>query len=793
MKNTVYCLLFVSIYTLCCSTANAQQSKKEEIASKVTEYFFLERENIHVHFDKDVFLTDEKIWFKGYTYHRKGNIPFFSCVNIFATLMDDTGNVVESQLLYGSLGCFSGSFALSNAMKSGRYYVQFYTNWMNNFTEDESFVSEITVINKHSNPVLHNKPDYSKINIALQPEGGTLVNGIINHVGISLTDCNSRPVAGATAVLTDAGGATVKAISLSKKGFGRFDVIPDTAGNHYVIVTVDGVQQRQALPKVQLKGVSLETNSYAVPDKTIIKTRINKLMQVALQKKPLYLLVHKDEKVVISEINFEGETLEQVTAFDNADLFEGLNTIRIIDSDLNQLAERVIYLYPKKKASIEVAKAKNTGSAIELSGKINQPNMNVSISLLPANTITVNEHDDIYSSLLLKPYLDTHKPIPAREYVTEPSRKNQYELDLFLLSQQSKYKWRNIRYNPPKSNYPFDIGLSLKGTISENSGNLKNYKVKVSSVFGRIDETVDINSKNEFYLENLILADSTQLDFYLVKGDEKKQIKLYPQLFNHNRVYNKQYKPQIPICEVAESSGEVADLPEMPDVISKRNVIMLDEVELNANTSKLKHERAFGNSQLRGYKISEGEAHSFFYVLDLIRYHGFDVENNGVSVGIYGRTINTINGQRTTPMIYIDNMMLMSFDQLLMMQTADIDEFYVNQHAIVATVNNKMGIIKMYMKKNFTSSKKKISPTSFLVEDGFAMITAFKNSAYSSTDTRGFENFGVIDWEPLITTNEKGEFTIEIPRTGQNSAKVLIEGFNADGTLVSEVKTISLN
>ncbi|AXG73259.1 hypothetical protein DVK85_03060 [Flavobacterium arcticum] len=792
MKHLLSHKIVLLFLVLISNNLIAQTTKKDEIAKKLTDYFFLERENIHVHFDKDVFLTDESVWFKGYTYHRKNNTPFFACVNIFATLIDNEGNVIESQLLYGNMGTFSGSFKLNDSMKSGRYYVQFYTNWMNNFTEDESFVGEITVVNKNINPSLFNTPNYSKVNIDLHPEGGTLVEGINNNIGISITDCNDKPIPNAKAILVNGNDEAGKELNLNKQGYGKFNLTPDRTKKYKVITTIEGKEYEQTIPPAQLKGVSLEINSYTVPDKTIIKTSINPLMQTSLSGKPLYLVIHKDEKAIITEIDFKHQVLEQTVVMSNLDLFEGLNTIRILDNELNELAERVMYIYPKLTVNVEVrTKPKETDGKIELSGKVNYANMNLSISMLPANTVTIKEHNDIYNSLLIAPYIEYHKTFETKAYLNTISRKNQYELDLFLLNQNSKYKWRNIKNNPPKSNHTFDIGLSLKGTIN-NSGNLKKYKVKVTSFEGMIDETVDINKENEFYLDNLILADSIKLDFFLVKDDTKKQVKLYPQLFNINRVYNKQYNPKATECSITENNNTISDLPELPDHIDI-NTIVLDEVELKGTTNKLKYQKAFGNSQLRGYKIGDDERKSFFYILDLIRYHGFNVETSNGTVSITGRTINTINGQATTPMIYIDNMQVLSFDILWNMQTEDIDEFYVNQHAVVPSVNNRMGIIRIYMRKDYSSKAKNNSPASFLVKNGFKRITPFKNNIYLSTATKGFENFGVIDWEPLITTDEKGGFKLELPHTGQNSIKLLIEGISPDGKLISEIKTINLN
>ncbi|NBL63811.1 hypothetical protein GV828_01205 [Flavobacterium sp. NST-5] len=79
----------VSVFFLAFYDGNAQEvdNKKQAIAKAIEDYFFLERENIHVQFSKEVYLTNEKIWFKGYVYHRKNNLPFYNTTNVYAVFM----------------------------------------------------------------------------------------------------------------------------------------------------------------------------------------------------------------------------------------------------------------------------------------------------------------------------------------------------------------------------------------------------------------------------------------------------------------------------------------------------------------------------------------------------------------------------------------------------------------------------------------------------------------------------------------------------------------------------------
>jgi len=97
------------------------------------------------------------------------------------------------------------------------------------------------------------------------------------------------------------------------------------------------------------------------------------------------------------------------------------------------------------------------------------------------------------------------------------------------------------------------------------------------------------------------------------------------------------------------------------------------------------------------------------------------------------------------------------------------------------------------MEKNFSRpSKGGVNDTGYTITDGFKKAPSFENAVYLSTSDKGFENFGVIDWHPVILPDSKGEFTFKVPHTSQDTVKVLIEGFSVDGKMISEIKTIQL-
>lgn len=785
MKKLTYVLLAMVTLLIINQKTYAQTGRNQEILKAVSDYFFLERENIHAHFDKNVFMTNENIWFKGYIFHRRLNVPFFATINVYANLIDSEGKIIDSKLLYGNIGSFSGNFKLGQNFKSGKYYVQFYTNWMNNFTEDESAIYEVTVVNPTTgagNALA--KADPSKINIEFTPEGGTLLSETANSIGVHVSDCNHNAMAVSSIDITDASGKVIKKVQLNKLGYGRFDLPAENTQGYKGIVTIEDKKHEQPLPASQLKGIALEVNNYAVADKTIIKVRTNKSTAESLGARPVYILIHQDEKATVMELTLSTTNLEQTLALPNTDFVNGMNTIRILDSDLKQLAERMFYKYPKTVLTTELSKKSQNADQLLYQGKVNYPNMNLSISVLPENTICLDNTNDIYGSFLLLPYLDNNKKASGRHYFTTLTKAKHYELDLYLLNQKSKYKWVNIMQYPAKDIYKFDTGITIKGTIPASIDSRLS-RVRLYSLTSGIDEIAEVNEKREFQFENLIISDSSYVNFTLLKrGSEPKELTLAPQTLNVNKKFNKPYMPPVYCYAPIEKGLDITN----PNIFEE-NVTELDELKIEG--SKLRYANSFGNGNLHGYKITDENANNYQRLTDFIKtYGGFLVEDKGGELRIYSRTVTTINGQHAGPIIYIDNVQVVDYSMLTLIQMSEVDEVYMSSTAIVPSSRNYQGMIKIYLKKGANPGRKSYTPE-IIIKNSFEKMPVFTNVTYNSVDDKGFENFGIIDWESNIMTDENGEFHLSIPKMSSKPMKILIEGFSADGKLISEIKTLS--
>lgn len=757
-----------------------------KISSVFEKYFDLEREAIHLHLNKTDFLTNENIWFKGYILNRN-NKKTNSTTNIYAFLFDEYGNKITDQLIFAYNGQFTGNIKLNENLNSGRYYIQTYTNWMNNFNENESTIIPINIINPKQGYKNYEKVNYKTLSIEIMPEGGKLIKDINNTIGIHVLDCQNNSIKNLTGTVINSRNEEIVSFKLNQFGYGKIELTPTKNDLKIIINTPDGTITKD-FPKLENIGFGFDINSYTFSNKTIIKIKSN--LETIKNNNTVYLTINQDEKSLIEKVFFNSE-IEKTIVINNKNLFEGILNVRLLDKNLNQLAERLIYSPLQSSLTDVQINEKN----IKL---INQNQGNVSVSILPENRIRNDFKTPIIVGLKINPYL-SHALKNANYYFTNINRQKQYELDLVLLNQKkTKYYWDYMKTNPPKKIYSFDIGLTLKGTVE--SGLLKNerYKVKMFSLPNFISELTDVDDKGEFIFKNLVFSDSTNVEFLLLKSPqlELKNSKIIANVIDVKKPFYKALNLIQNInCEVETEYIEL-DFPKL-----KRNTVQLNEVilENKYQKEKLIHQNDFGNFMLRSFKIND--SYRSTTLLTFIARHGFIVIQNGPFVRIIARTSSMVNSssmrssetnsssneyygssnRSSGPEISVDGRLIVNTDEIKYLNMDEIDEIFLSPNINPIGINNNQGIIKIYLKKSYSKSKEK-KTTKYVIKEGFSKIEPYKRLEYESSLNSGLKNFGIYDWKPNCLINENGEIEVEVKNFGE--ANVEIEGVLDNGKII---------
>lgn len=778
-------LFFLLLFSHCYSQTNTPSSNPDKIKNLIETYFKFDRENIHVQFNKDIYVTNEQIAFKGYVLSKNNNVPHANTTNVQLVIYDDQDKIVQKQLLFASGGTFSGEISLTNKFKSGTYHFHFYTNWMNNFNEDDSYTQTVEIINKDEPYSLKtNEPNWKTVTATFFPEGGALIYGMNNTVGVKLTDCNQNGIEVKDIIILDSKSNEISRFSTNNMGNGVFYFIPDNKETYSLKIETDNLKISQNLPLIQETGITISYNNNLPKNILAVAIKTNdKGLESHLTEKYI-LLIHQNSKSIQKEFQFDKDETEKVLLFDKKYLSNGVNIIRLIDKNLNEVTQRLLYNYENEKQTTLLETKAIANDSVLLTGKTNLAKANLSVSILPKNSNCIQYKKSILGTFYLNAYLE--KPENNNYNYFDPNNSNRkQDMEALMINQKtSKYLWDNIKNKPTKANFTFNKGVTISGTVDKGTVLKGKNKISLISLKNSIFEDAEIDEKGNFKFENFFAQDST---VFLLQMVNEKNIVKYVQMEARVRPNESQFmlplqftKNLCPVEVKPESKLTFAKSPFDEDIVNLEGVTIQNTFKKEVLT----HQSDM-SLNADAYKIGEDD---FGSVLDFLSQKGFrtgiDPEENTVYIQ-NGRGISN----NSSPSVYMDNMMLFDFNLLFSLNLSEVDEIYIDKSGASDTSGSGEGTIKIFLKQGAGSNKYfKAKYTSLIVTTGFARDIKFKNASFETQEE--FFNFGTLNWTPIIKPKDNSNFELKFPKGAQKEIQVLIEGFSEDGQLISEIQKI---
>jgi hypothetical protein len=765
------------------------ENLQEKITTSLNNYFEIDRENIHVQFNKTIFLNDEDISYKGYVFSKFYNLPNIYTTNVQLVIYNDQHTIVQKQLLYSRLGYFEGSFHLGEKFKPGKYYFHFFTNWMNNFVEDDSFLQVIEVINnKESYSLKTITPNEDTATISFYPESGRLIDGINNRVGIKIVDCDQKGIE-INGSIVDSKSTVVANFKTNKLGYGHFFYFPDSNTTYTIKINSDKIHLSQLLPKAEPTGITISCNNNFPGPTLAIAVKTNTLGNDLYKNKKFILLIHQYGNSVQKEFTFDTASAEKDFFFKKKDLFKGVNTIRIIDENLNEVAQRLIYLDESPKPKLTMEAIKISKDSILLTGNSLIKNGNLSISVLPEKSELLDWGRSILGTFYLNAFIENPEQNTYSYFDIENNSKTQ-DLDLLLLNQKKgKYIWDNIKSTAPIIKYPFTKGITISGKIEEKISPKSNHKIILIDLKSKSIQETSVDEKNEYKFENFIAKDST---VYLL------------QLVNEK---NKSIKTKIPVTisqlDTLLKIPINIQLDKCPKINKNETIYVFKNPTLNPNTINLNevtlkntykkevfiHKKEVNTVTASAYKIGEND---FGNVLDFINIHGYKTGINFEDNGVYIRNSRSFGGgSSSSPSVYLDNEILFDLNPLYNLNLSDVDEIYIDKSGF-SDMSSKGGggTIKIYLKKGVNNIFINPNYTSLIVTNGFSKQKNYTKMKFE--DQKEFDYFGTLNWSPKIELKDTSIFKLTFPKENQTNIIILIQGFSEDGQLLSEIKKIPI-
>jgi len=753
----------------------------------------------YLHTDREVYFIGDSIWFKAYYLDGLTQKFFQGDFSLYTELFDDRGRAIDSQTLILENGQSAGKIEIPDSLSPGNYLLRAFTDYQRSIGEETFFHKKlkITSVENRMDEALSQAEGLSDdIEVAFLPEGGILLVGQRNNVGIKAID-NKGVGISLTGEIVDEKGELVSSFVTKYKGMGIVQFHPENGKEYYAKI--------QGFPEFEYKfddiveeGIKIEYTDES-GDNLVFKITTNS--EVFMGRTFHFAILHKG-RVLFSQ-KFDQKSRDLPLRIQKAALSGGINRFVLMDEQFKPISERLCFSDNIELNDIQIIPNQDTyqpRSKVQLEildeeERAEIGTSNLSVAVIDAYALGVNgPKHNILSSLLIDSELKGNIECPAHFLVDDDYYSSKEKLNLLMLTHGwSTYVWTTLVENPPIPLSSLAEGITLKGTVKH---------AFTKKPISKGDVTLNIYSKENFVgaecktdrhgrfvFDNIVFLDSAAI---FIQGRNKKG-KLYTELeiepfFSSNPKLPELYLPKYD-SKRSYSSGlyeqqYYSDL-DLKNFVLENGSILLEEVSI---TKK----RDTGDGHFRMYakpynslKITERD-YGYRNVLDYLqgRVSGVTVIGNqilmrGLGSFSYAPPLFLLDG---TP--YEDQEIITSIP----MADVDVVEVLKNPHE-VAIFGSRAGngVISVFTKRGGEKNwgaiyvQGTISKT-LMGYSSYKECYSPKYTPENKSSTRPDHRL-TLHWEPIIFTKD-GIATISFFTSDDPARyKILVEGITTNGRI----------
>ena len=802
-------LLFFLVLLSCVNDLFSQDASL--VLKKLADSFPQER--VHIHFDKEAYVSGETIWFKAYLFN--GFVPSDLSTNFYVELRNDKGKLVDRKTLPIFSGTAIGSIAIPDTLVTGQYLFRAYTPWMLNFREEFLFEKPIVLYKsgKQTSAPLSQSPRYS---LQFFPEGGDLIKSIVNVVAFKGTNQFGEPV-DIKGRLIDAAGNELASLQSVHDGMGSFGFIPTGDMEYFAEVSfADGAIQKIPLPRAQEKGWGLQVREESPTRRRVAIVRpatgsVGKMLLVGQMQQQLLLA---------QPLTIEGSSA--LLSIDLSAFPTGILQLTLLNEENLPVAERLLFVnkedfwvnldFSKQESSVK-PKAKNEfqfSVPDSISGSF-------SVSVVDEDKVLhTGKSDDIVSRFLLTSDLKGYIHHPEF-YLSKNDKPTRAALDLLMMT----HGWRRFSCkeslvgNFPRIIYRDKNYIQISGTILSERTQKPVTSGEVNFIYRTKDSLTDflqvvVDDKGRFELDNLSYQDSAEFSFQLnSKKNKEKQLKIildkdstdysfFTNRIDHsiqpfNILFTQSDSAEIIYSYLRDSSGKVQELTAV--IVTARKKKPIEELNERYTTGLFSSMTMAKVYDLVNNDPGAGALHVFQYIQG--RVPGLRVVSQGFppSYTVFsGRAMSLTGGPIPVP-LYLDEMPATSQQlvSLSMREVAMIKYFptgFMGNPGIGSTQ-----ALVVYTKKGGDAIKISKDFLNAFSYPGYSVVREFYSPDYEINPEKQSEidRRTTIVWQPELKQDpETGKYTIRFFNSDKaTKLKLVLEGMLSDGRLVHKEMSIT--
>lgn len=753
---------------------SAQEFTSTKIDSALQKFHANKSIALHIHSNKNVYISDEKIWFSIYAFETESATVDANNHNIVVQLTDSNNKAIAKSLLYVNNGQTNGNFTLSPKTETNTYYLKaFITN-----NPSTIFTKAIKIINPSITTETKDTANNStKLDVQILPEGGHLISDVVNTCGIKILNSNGKGIQLKNLILEDEKGKILKNnLATNALGMGKFSFVPKENTNYYLCSKTSSFKQQ--LPQIQNFGIALKLEQNFKTGELQIELNTNKKSLKTFSNQDITITIHKESLAYSYTTKFEKDYPKLVLNIPSSKLFSGTNIITVFNEDFKPLVERLFFNFNSLKNNssfISEASKNNDTLTYNIINKQNKETIKTqtSISVLPLKSIANNNRDNLFASVYLKPFLKGSIENPSY-YFQKNNNQKRFEMDLLLLNQGwSKYKWNTI-FNTKKPNtLNNDSGLTISGYVVPLDKKQSLKSVLLYSKKNKNIKMVDLEKDDRFTINNLVLKTDSEFEFSALDISGKPvKANFFFTVKPLNRLLDKTFEIDLtnPFNETNLSEN----------IIDKFEGESLDEVVINAKKllfEKFTQDR-YGikvDSSLHVYQTI-GNYFKMKEALEEKMFLGSMYSPPGLDYAYRfggGRAVFYVDGKRAT---LSNGLLNISMKHVIELYHGGKDA-WGNRRSHIIFTDRKYDTLPEHLKTSKV----------FKLQNGFTFQKETYKPEYINYESETYQKFAAIAWEPLVRSNENGYNKMTLVNPGKHDLLFHIEGFTETGEPFSTI------
>lgn len=802
MKRTLI-ISFILFFSLNCFSQQTDTLLARLITNLHTFYEMNPDEKCYAHLDKSFYQPGETVFLKAYLTLNNG---FSTLSNVVYTDMSDAGGrLLHKAMWKAENGTANASIFLPDTLSTGLYRIRCYSLWMLN---QPHAINEQYIF-------VQGRKDQSKSYItapgALQakffPEGGQLIQDVVNRVAFRVYDAHQLPPVGIKAVLTDEAGSTIAEPLVFENGIGLMEFTPLAGKKYRLQITSDkNAGQQFSLPPASSIGINLKTENLS-PTKVFIQA--NATDQFIDQNKTVYMLAQQNGKTVaLQQLNLA--EMQNATVINKKNLQQGMLQVTLFSEQLQPLAERWIWVQLPAAGTLELntsalsftPKSKNTFS-ISFSG-VDTPQL--SVSVVPADLPTysfINTPDIQTYGMLHSNDTGPHFVLPSLQKI----KAEDYSkfLDAVTLTMQpSRFNWQQIRKGTLEPlTYFFETGISLRGLVKKDKERMDFDSSKIDLITKAADSSTifsasRIDERGAFAVNDLNFSKFASVSGLATTKEKKRrkvEFDLLPSYIdtlqgplskpNYQPVYAVNNAPKA-INETFVKYYSVADIgKELQEIVVKGKTKQERYID---SLNKALSSESFRTSEFTKVPDSNFTYTSFAQLFEQ-EFFGFRF-NTGYD-RVAGMEGSASTGMASADVIsYYLNEVPIDATELNFINPADVVLIKVNRNANLHLGVMGPGPSVLIYTKNKRGTGRFGLATSYIT--GYSIPLSFRSPEYSSTDTiKSEDRRTTLLWQPQVQFGADGKAIINFFNNSYTTRyKIIIQGVDKKGNIYFIEKTV---